>query len=59
LLGLHLTVHNLQGTMPTTLLAMTKTVVQGQTVIGLYFSADWCPPCRHFTPLLTNLYANK
>ncbi len=38
---------------------MTKTVVRGQTVIGLYFSTDWCPPCWHFTPLLTNLYANK
>jgi len=21
-------------------------------VIGFYFSAHWCPPCRHFTPML-------
>lgn len=25
-------------------------------IIGLYFSADWCPPCHAFTPLLTELY---
>jgi len=26
------------------------------TKIGLYFSAHWCPPCRRFTPLLTEKY---
>ena len=25
-------------------------------VIGLYFSAGWCPPCRQFTPLLKALH---
>jgi nucleoredoxin len=24
-------------------------------VIGLYFSAEWCPPCRAFTPSLVKL----
>jgi len=25
-------------------------------VIGLYFSAHWCPPCRGFTPVLAKAY---
>ena len=25
-------------------------------VVGLYFSASWCPPCKHFTPVLAELY---
>jgi nucleoredoxin len=25
-------------------------------VLGLYFSAHWCPPCRHFTPMLADSY---
>jgi len=25
-------------------------------IVGLYFSAGWCPPCQKFTPLLCELY---
>ncbi|CAF3899554.1 unnamed protein product [Rotaria sp. Silwood1] len=25
-------------------------------IIGLYFSAHWCPPCCGFTPVLINFY---
>ena len=27
-------------------------------VIGIYFSAHWCPPCRAFTPQLADVYKN-
>jgi nucleoredoxin len=38
---------------------LTESVLQGRTVIGLYFSADWCTPCQTFNPLLKNLYSCK
>ena len=25
-------------------------------VVGIYFSAHWCPPCRSFTPELAKTY---
>ncbi|CAG5130102.1 unnamed protein product [Candidula unifasciata] len=25
-------------------------------VVGIYFSAHWCPPCRQFTPVLADYY---
>jgi len=25
-------------------------------IIGFYFSAHWCPPCRLFTPALAEFY---
>jgi len=31
-------------------------VLQGKAVVGIYFSAHWCPPCRQFTPVLAELY---
>ena len=30
-------------------------VLEGQ-IVGLYFSASWCPPCRQFTPLLRDFH---
>jgi thiol-disulfide isomerase/thioredoxin len=38
---------------------LTGSVLKGRTVIGLYFSADWCTPRQAFTPLLKHLYSCK
>ena len=28
----------------------------GKQIVCFYFSAHWCPPCRHFTPILKDFY---
>jgi len=34
----------------------TGAALAGKDVVGLYFSAHWCPPCRGFTPVLGKKY---
>lgn len=34
----------------------TGEALAGKTTCILYFSAHWCPPCRGFTPVLTEAY---
>lgn len=34
----------------------TTDALAGKDVLGLYFSAHWCPPCRGFTPVLSKKY---
>jgi thiol-disulfide isomerase/thioredoxin len=34
----------------------TKVALSNKSVVGLYFSAHWCPPCRAFTPVLSEKY---
>ena len=34
----------------------TAEVIGAAEVVGIYFSAHWCPPCRGFTPILANAY---
>jgi thiol-disulfide isomerase/thioredoxin len=62
ILGPMLLVHDSHGdttcdrVMPTARVLPTNDVLKGRTSIGLYFSADWCPSCTAFTPLLTQFY---
>ena len=46
----HLLVHNEHGYTSWDTLAPTESVLQGWTVIGVYFSTDWRPPCQVFNP---------
>ena len=36
--------------------SLTSDALRSKKVIGLYFSADWCGPCRKFTPELVSFY---
>merc|ERR1711994_22016 len=33
-----------------------KDALDGKKKVLVYFSAHWCPPCRHFTPMLKDAY---
>lgn len=39
-------------------LEVFKSVKDKTSLIGVYFSASWCPPCRLFTPLLIDAYTS-
>lgn len=41
---------------PTGELVATSTALTDKDVVGIYFSAHWCPPCRRFTPQLSEKY---
>eukprot|EP00040_Diaphanoeca_grandis_P038281 m.256176 g.256176 ORF g.256176 m.256176 type:complete len:143 (-) comp34152_c0_seq1:311-739(-) len=34
----------------------TKDALGDCDLVGFYFSAHWCPPCRGFTPVLADTY---
>jgi nucleoredoxin len=36
--------------------AMDNSSLKNAKVVGIYFSAHWCPPCRGFTPVLAKFY---
>ncbi|KAI8761316.1 tryparedoxin-like [Biomphalaria glabrata] len=36
--------------------AVDVTTLSENDVVGIYFSAHWCPPCRAFTPVLVEYY---
>jgi len=37
-------------------LLTAETALQNKEIVLYYFSAHWCPPCRHFTPKLKEFY---
>lgn len=42
--------HNKEGTVS------TADALAGKSAVFVYFSAHWCPPCRGFTPKLSDFY---
>ena len=56
LFGPRLDVHDRHGYSNITTARATSSVLCGRTSVGVYFSADWCPSCVEFTPLLLEYY---
>ncbi len=56
LFGPRLDVHDRHGYSTLTTARATSLVLLGRTLVGVYFSADWCPSCVEFTPLLLEYY---
>ena len=61
------TIHNATAPQPTKTIMDLVTVIGKDSskvevsslegkIVGLYFSAHWCPPCRGFTPVLAEKY---
>ena len=44
---------------PTSRVLPTGDILRGRTSVGVYFCADWCGPCKAFTPILTNYYTGQ
>ena len=34
----------------------TNDILKNKVIVGLYFSASYCPPCKKFTPILKQAY---
>ena len=41
---------------PSGCLVLTEEIISRNSVVAIYFSAHWCPPCRKFTPILCKKY---
>ena len=38
--------------------SVSPSSLASNNIVGLYFSAHWCPPCRGFTPVLAAAYTD-